>query len=88
MCLKQEGLEETCLLSSKIEGPLCDGFILLLRRGKIRENEWKLKVSTQYTGEFSKMNNSSHCSKDPHSDITERVLESMKIQYLNKMKDP
>lgn len=54
-------------------------------------NEWKLKVSTQYTGEFSKMNalhNSSHCSKDPHSDITERVLESMKIQYLNKMEDP
>lgn len=51
-------------------------------------NEWKLKVSTQYTGEFSKMNNSSHCSKDSHSDITEKVLESMKIQYLNKMEDP
>lgn len=50
-------------------------------------SEWKLKVSTQYTGEFSKMNalcNSSHCSKDPRSDITEWVLESMKIQYLKK----
>lgn len=54
-------------------------------------NEWKLKVSTQYSGEFAMMNtlcNSSHCSKDPHRDITERVLESMKIQYLNKMEDP
>lgn len=67
---------------------MMDLFCVTQKGGKIRKNEWKLKVSTQYTGEFSKMNNSSHCSKDPHSDIIERVLESMKIQYLNKMEDP
>lgn len=61
------------------------------QEGKIRMSEWKLKLSTQYTEEFSKMNalcNSSHHSKDPHRDITESVLESMKIQYLNTMEDP